>query len=651
MSKYQKMLSPVKINDVILKSRFYATKALPAFLQGPEIFPADPLIQYYANVARNGAAIVTCHSDMGPNRIKEMRIAQFDITDAGTQNYFSHLADVIHFHNSLASIPAGGRLQRGYNISEITQEQADAINAQGAYNFTPAQEAPVEMIHQMIQETAEKMKLYQSLGFDMCVIHMSYRGSIMACSLAPDLNHRTDQYGGSLENRARIILELCQAIKDVCGKNFLIEAQFSGVDLPGGFTTEDLGKVLCMANGLIDICHLRGYDGSSSHPTGFNSQKDHPFTLDICKQLKASGTTALIAGNGGYQDPELIEQWLEEGYIDMAAMGRTFIADFDYGQKLREGRGEDVIPCIRCNKCHHHVSYYDGPWICSCAVNPVLGIGNRLKSMTDPHPEPKRVAIVGGGPAGLRAAITACDRGHAVTIYEKASELGGQLIQAGTAPFKWPVRDYKEWLIRQVKKRDIDVKLGVEATPELLKNAGYDSIIAANGAVPKVTPIPGADLEHVMTAFSVYGNEDKVRGSVVIIGGSETGVETGIYLAELGHHVTVLTRQNELAHDGNRVHYYEMLRDRWQQSGNFHFILSAKTKKITKSGVFYEDENGNEIELIADTILLSGGMRPLQDEAMALSACAPGFTVVGDCAKPSDLCNATRTGFAAAMRI
>lgn len=263
----------------------------------------------------------------------------------------------------------------------------------------------------------------------------------------------------------------------------------------------------------------------------------------------------------------------------------------------------------------------------------------------------KRVAVIGGGPAGMMAAVTCARRGHRVTLYEKNKVLGGQLVHADHADFKWPLRDFKNYLASQMQKLGVEVQLGCDAVPEEVRAAGYDAVIAAVGAAPRRPDIPGAEASGIWSPLDVFGHADELGRRVVVVGGAETGTETGMYLAKAGKEVTVLTRQEKLAHDATPIHYYEIMQEAWEQLPTFGYITGTKTVAVSPDSVTYLAEDGSRHVLEADSVVLSGGMAPLTDQALAFAACAARFYLVGDCKTPKDVQNAVRTGYAAAVQI
>jgi 2,4-dienoyl-CoA reductase-like NADH-dependent reductase (Old Yellow Enzyme family)/thioredoxin reductase len=656
-NKYHYLLSPLKIGNVVLKNRMIASNALPHFLQGPETFPNDQVISHLANLAKNGAAIVTFAewTDQtqrnAPNEDGK-RFPMYDITDPSIQNYISQLVDAIHFYDAKAALAIRPVAPEGYGVYEKPAfqppEGGEMPEPSIMFNPDPTKELPEELMKEMIEDTVKTAQFYQSLGYDMVSFHMAYRSPILGQFLSPITNQRTDKYGGSMENRARFPLAICQRVKEVCGPDFLIEVLISGEEA-GGNTVADTVAFAKMAEGIIDILQLRAGDGNASHPTGFNSQKKHPLTLHYSQAIKESGAKVLTAPIGGFQDLDLNEEYIATGKADMIAMARAFICDSEYSQKAYEGRGEDVVPCIRCNKCH--VPSMTGPWLSFCSVNPKVGIAHKVNQMIAPPASSKKVAIIGGGPAGMKAALVAAERGHKVTLYERSFCLGGQLRHADFASFKWPLRDFKDYLIRQLGKAGVEVLLSTEATHEIIQAKGYDAVLVAAGAEPIIPDIPGANGSNVWTPISVYGNEKALGEKVVVVGGSNIGTETGMYLAENGHKVTVLTRQEKLAYDATPIHYIEMVRDAWEAMATFSYITRATTTAISAGKVTYTDADGKEKTIEADSVVVSAGLRPRHDEALKFYGSAERFSIIGDCRAIGNVHECTRSAFAAASLI
>ena len=675
MLKYSNLLRPLVVRNFTLKNRMESANSLPRFLQGPEKYPAGSVITHYANRAKSGAAIVTC---MGINDFNEDKhcpmemdgghFPDFDLYNPQCQNYLTQLAGAIHFYGSIACMGffvASNKypiLCKKHPMDEGTLEFIQLDNPMGPFpGSTPEQveefyndvRAKVvalseETMEQVAESYAQQCRILKFLGFDMASIHMCYRSQMPARFLSPVTNHRTDQFGGSLENRARFPLMVLRKIREEVGPNFLIELLISGEeDDFGGYTLDDTVEFLRMCEPYVDIAQIRASDADPNHPTNYNPEET-PF-LRQAEYIKKQGVNMLIASVGGWHNPETAERALAEGKIDLVSMARAWVSNPDYGRLVYEGRSDDIVPCLRCNKCHGRGP--NDPFVSVCSVNPKLGIEHRLSTLIrEPGPS-KRVAVVGGGPAGMKAAIDLCDRGHKVVLFEASGHLGGAIHHANYVDFKWTLRDFEHYLIHQVEKRDIEVRLNIRAVPELVAAEGFDVVIAALGAEPAKPPIPGIDGENVCFAMEALLHPEALGKNVVVIGGGEAGVECGMNLAKKGHEVTVLEMRPMLAMDSTMIHFRSMFEEAWKTIPNFHGITNARVTGITAEGVAYVDEAGTEQVLPAASVVISAGMKAKREEALAFYNAADGFELIGDCRTPATVQQAMRAAFAAASQI
>ena len=650
--QFQYLLSPIQIGSHILKSRMIAPQALPHYLQGSEPYPSEAIIHHVSNIAKNGAAIVAFGAWDDTDQRKAGGTAShfpmFDYSDPSNETYVCKLVDCIHFYDSLASIYL-------MPLEMPNFQPKPSMDKPFPMWFSPVEkvsEITQTMMQDMIDLAVKKALYFQQLGFDMISLQMSYREFMhigLSKFFSPLTNDRTDEYGGDAVGRGKLALDVCRAIKAACGKDFLIDLWIAGEEEPGGITAEDTVSFAKAAEGIVDILQIRGGNINPVHPTGFNSCESEPITLHVAKKVKESGAKLVVAAAGGYGNPRYNERFIAEGMLDMVAIGRQFICDSNYGIKIYEDRPEDIVPCQRCAKCH--VPYEKGPWIFVCSGNPTMGIADRLDKMVSPAVCPKKVAVVGGGIAGMEATLEASRRGHRVTLYEKSSQLGGQLLHADYPEFKWPLRNFKDYMIRQVLKANITLKLGTEATPAVIAAEGYDAVIVAIGAEPKNLNIPGADSKKVVMPIAVYGHEEELGKNIVVVGGGEIGAETGLYLAECGHHVTLLTRQDRVAPDATCTHYREMFEERWLREKNFHFFTNVQIESVTDTGVIYRDKAGALCELPADNVVISGGRASDTEFALSFYGSANEFFLVGDCKTPGNVQKCMRMAYAAATRL
>lgn len=658
---YPHLLQPIRVGKFILKNRMQSSNSLPHFSQGPEEYPADATIAHFLGRARTGAAFVTMagvddminHPEF-PDTLDISHFPEFDMRNAKCQNYMVELVEAMHGVGSLVSgsLFSANRTYRYENekgeVEFVDANPKEMVIEGATAMMTPSigDDIPAENLVKIAKSYGQRTALYKKLGFDAVTIHMSYRAQLPSQLLSPLSNRRTDEYGGSFENRARFALMMLQEIKKVAGDDMLIEIQFSGVEPEGGYTQEEGIQFLRLAEPYIDIVQVRSAEGDPNHPIPFELNPT-PF-LDLAARVKAEGLNMLVSNVGGYFDPELADQAIAEGKLDLVAMARAWISNPDYGELVYEGRKEDIVPCLRCNKCHGRGKRDILTTVCS--VNPKFGFEAVDRYLVTPVRARKNIAVIGGGPGGMRTALFLADRGHTVTIFEAESELGGAIRHADYVDFKWTLRDYKDYLIRQVAKKGIHVVLNTRVTPEMVEDR-YDAVIAAVGAQPVIPRIPGADGANVTVATDAIMNSEKIGKTVVIIGGGEVGVETGMFLAQKGREVTVIEMRDELAADTTFMHYRSMFQAAWEAIPSFHFILNASAKEIGPDGVTYTDADGSDHKLPADSVVLSVGMRAKSDEALSFYGAAPWFYMVGDCKQPGTIQTTNRSAYATAMSI
>ncbi len=658
-SAYPHLLQPLKIGKFILKNRMQSSNSLPHFSQGPEPYPADTLINHFMGRARTGAAFVTlaCMEDTLdppplPYNVDVPHFPNFNIRDAQCQNYITEFIEGMHAVGSLVSgslFSATGKFRyenENREVEIILSNKKPGGKGMVMGNPFVDDDLTAEELAKIAKSYGQRTKIYKDLGFDAVTIHLSYRAQLISQFLSPLCNRRTDEFGGCLENRARFPLMVLEEIKKVTGNDMLIEIQFSGEEPEGGYSFEEGIEFLRMAEKYIDIVQVRSAEGDPNHPIPFELNPV-PF-LDMAARVKAQGLDMVVSNVGGYFHPDIAEKAIAEGKVDLVAMARAWISNPDYGDLLVQDRAEDIVPCLRCNKCHGRGKHDILTTVCS--VNPKFGFEAVDRYVGIPSQGGKKVAVIGGGPGGMRTALYLADRGHDVTIYEAEDKLGGAIKHADYIPFKWTLKDYKDYLIAQLDKKGVKVILNTKATPELLGDE-YDAVVAAVGAEPIVPRIPGADGANVTVATDAIMNSDKIGKHVVVIGGGEVGVETGMFLAQNGREVTVIEMRGELAADSTFIHYRSMFQAAWEAIPSFHFVLNATAKEIGADGVTYTDKDGVDHTIPADSVVLSVGMRSKSDEALSFYGVGKEFFMVGDCKKPGTIQTTNRSAYGAAMNI
>ncbi len=638
--RYPHILTPLKVGRHVLKNRLLGTKSASRQLQGPEKYPAEATVKYYEHCAKNGAALVCVAMGSYPDKDGRMSpMSLCDMSDWDVHSCYMQITDRIHAYGSLASASLQDVEPHHVSICHLSDAEWDAIPKTGDYsrNFENKPGISTEEIHALVAEFARQAREFKRLGFDAVTVYMSYRGCILANALSPVLNRRTDEYGGSFENRVRLPLEVFKAIKDACGKDFLIECQVSATEEAPGYDFEEFLRFAELAQEYVDIFQIRAWEGALNHGNGYNTEEHEPYMIQFAEGMKKRGIRAVISPVGVFQNLDDIERFIAEGKCDTVSMARAFICDPEYAVKLQEGRGEDVVPCLRCNMCHGG----------RCRVNPRHGLEHVMDGMFPAQAaKSRKVAVVGGGPAGIIAALTAAKRGHDVTLFEKTEKLGGQLSHVDYMPFKWPLRNYRDWLLDQIGKSSVKVVLGEEATAEVLEAAGFEAVIAACGA-KGVKPEAVKGAEKAILPMDALGN-DNLGKRVVVVGGGEIGFETGLALALTGRKVTVLSRRRRFPCD---MHTRKAYIDYMNSLPGFEYRTECHTTEIGEGYAVYETKTGESVRVECDDVVFAGGREGELDSAVALASAVPVSHIVGDARKPASIAEAVYAAYTAAMQL
>ncbi|MCL2197641.1 MAG: FAD-dependent oxidoreductase [Defluviitaleaceae bacterium] len=513
-----------------------------------------------------------------------------------------------------------------------------------------------EQIKEQIDVLCDDCIKAKDFGFDMIMLHLAH-DSLHSIFMSPGWNKRIDEYGGSLENRMRLGKEIITRVREAVGADFPVMARFSRhLMVEESFSEDDMMAFIHEVYPYLDIVNISaGADcvgGVSVEQyranTHVNPQALDPrfYNLEFCERVKRElGDKVVVAIVGAVGDPAMCEKYLSEGRFDMVMMARQLTADPYWPKKALEGRDEDIVPCIRCSHCYHIATIHENM---QCAVNPRFRRENRVPLSLAPSSEPQKVVVIGGGPAGMNAALTAFKRGHNVILLEKENEPGGQMHHTKYDKFKNDIRMYQDYLIAQLGKTAVDVRLGIDASHDYVRELNPDHIIIAVGADFTTPPIKG--IEFSKEATSIYPSITDIRKKTVIIGGGTIGSEIALQLAQNGCDVTLIEKGSTLAQTATWL-YRHSLYGHIEKCKSLHMQLNSSVKEIKADGVSYVDTNGKETFAEAELILHATGMASRKELAFSFYGITPNTSVVGDCDKVGNINHAINDSYFVAASI
>ena len=646
-NKYPHLFQPIILGGTLFRNRIFA--APTGFMDSNRFgeLPSEA-IAYYERKAKGGAASV-CIGDLTVDS-KLGRIAK-DVPIDDPHNFvmFNRITNAVRNQGAVCSAELCHAGMFAARSSGITGEASRGL----AYSpiecvkdgriILPMTE---EMIWDAIGKFAAAADYAKRAGFGMVTLHGGH-GWLLTQFMSPQINTRTDKWGGpSIENRSRFAIEVCKAIRKVCGPNFPIEYRFSGSEVcEGGYGIEEGIAFAKQLEGYCDLLHVSAGNHESeaftvTSPDMFMADGVNvKYAAEIKKHVKTP-----VATVGALDDPALMEEIIASGQADVVEIARGLICDPDLPVKVRTGRENDVRKCMRCLSCFSSIMS-NGQFY--CAINPEAG--RELESRYEiPPAQSKKVLVAGGGIAGMEAALTCAKRGHHVILCEKTGRLGGALRCEEKVPFKVHLSEYLDQQERKIAESGIEVRLNTEVTPEYAASVQADVIIAALGARPVKPCIPGIDNSNVMSAEEAYVAAEKTGQRVVILGAGLVGVELAIFLAWQGKTVDIVEMTDHM-NDGGHVHHMRGVKMQLKQH-NIGVHLSTKAEEITAHGVRCTTPEGERF-FEADSVLYAVGQRPLRDEGMALNECAPEFYQIADCVASKDIMNATSVAYSIARNI
>lgn len=644
------LLAPLQIGDVVYRNHMFCAPTGHT----DDIAPGQPStdgLMAFERIAMGGAATVS---------EGEVIIDHTEFTDGkwprdivNMQNYnYARMADAVKRHGAVPTMElcfsgsGPSKPSMGMFLASGRVLEGPCDMERNADGF-PVKAMTEERILEVIRDFGIGALAAKRSGFPMVSIHAAHSRAFQHW-FSPQENRRTDQWGGdSAENRCRFAVMAIDEIHRVCGRGFPVEIRISGTEiLPGGYDVDEGCRIAEQLDGHADIISVSVSALDTMHPTSFSRTHLSMFYpgghhAEVSAEIKKHVKKSLVAVAGGFSDPYLMEEVLATGKADIICMARQLNCDPDLPNKVRAGRPEEIRKCMRCLTCFSQTVAH-GDML--CALNPEAQ-RNRENYYALPKARKLRVAVAGGGIAGMEAALTASENGHEVILFEKTGELGGTLLCERDVPFKKELHDYIEQQKRRLLRSGVDVRLHTPFTRDLALELKPDAVICAIGADTVKPPIPGIDAPNVYSAVEVFRDPGLARGKLLILGAGLAGTELAIYLKGLGKDAQIVEMGGAINNGGNSCHGLAVLDMLLQKEIPLH--LNTRAVEITAEGVRCQAPEG-EVFYPADTVIYAAGMKPRREEALALWDTAKAFHLVGDCRESSTILNATGTAHTAA---
>lgn len=637
------ILQPIEVGGQTFKNRIMFPPLTTGYEKNGMISEQD--MGFYTRLAKGGVGYIVL-GDVAPINSFSPTPKLFDDSQIPA---FKALADSVHAYGTKLGVQL---FHPEYDVDAINslfmQKKFDEMRQRLHHDmmfFTD--EVSEEMLMAIIDKMCACAVRAQKAGVDVIQIHGD---RLNGCLCSTRMNHRTDKFGGSLENRVRFARMLTRAIRKAV-PDMVIDYKLSIVTPQRGKGGIDEADAVQFAQWLVedgvDMFHVAqaNHTGNMADTIPPMGVQPYGFFVKIAGDIKKA-VNVPVSAVGRIVDAEMAARVIESGMADMVAMGRPLLADPDWGTKIAAGKACDIRRCISCNKgCTDAIQNRQ---FLSCVLNAENGYENTRS--IQPAAQKKKIAVLGGGPAGLEAARVAALRGHDVTLFEKTTTLGGQLNIACVPPRKEEMRRAAQDLIHAVCNAGVHLCMGQTRTAEQLKDAGFEAVINAVGAHSAAPRIPGIDSVNVADAWKVLAGEQQVYGTVAVIGGGMVGCETAEYLAARGCKVSVIEMMDKIA-AGESTTILPTLLENYKTYGVEQYP-SHKVKEFRMDAVVCENKDGTEVTIPCDYIVLAMGARSNEFDAAALEAASIPVYSIGDAAgKAADISNAIRTGYDTACQL
>ena len=645
--KYPHLCAPITLGRTTFRNRMFS-----APMGGTDI-ANDGCIgpkstAFYELRGKGGAAAVTVSECMVHPATDGSHAYHLDESILNSLACATYTADAIRRHGAIPSLELShsGMFAGTYMTDKSKQKSlhqwgpCDTTRADGV----PVKALTVEMIHEITAAYAHVAGLARRAGFELLMIHGGH-GWLLNQFLSPLFNHRTDEYGGSLENRCRFAVEVLRAVREAVGPFFPIEFRMSGAEfVEGGYDIDEGVRIARMIEPYVDLIHVSAGTYQKTfgitHPSMFT---EHGRNVFLAAEIKKH-VSKPVATIGGLNDPAQMEEIIASGKADVIYMARALLADPFLPNKVMANRDEDIVHCLRCFTC---MAERAATSTRRCTVNPLIG-RECEGDVVYPAPVKKKVLVAGGGPGGLYAAWTAARRGHQVILCEKEGQLGGILKSEQALPFKHEMYELAGTYTKFARDAGVEIRLNTEVTRAYVEKEAPDALIIAVGSEPLVPPIPGLDGGNVVIVNNYYLEKDKVGDEVVVMGGGLAGCECAIHLGMEGRKVHLVEMRDTLAPDAN-VRHRPLLLAEIDKYVTVHTSHSAL--RVTPEGVICAKEDGQEVLIPGASVICALGQRSRTAAVNDLNGSAPFVRVIGDASRVSTITNAVYWGYHAALDI
>jgi len=638
---FDMLLGPGIIGKVETRNRIVLSPMVRNYAT-PEGFVTRQLIDHYASLARGGIGLIIVEATFVERSGKGF-YQQLGIHDNRCITGLNELVDAVKEYGSRVSI----QLHHAGRQTDIATSGM-AVVAPSPIPCPVSEGSPKELtigeINKLVEAFAQAARRAKQAGFDAVELHGAH-GYLVNQFLSPNTNQRTDKYGGNLEGRATFLLEIISRTRELVGKDFAVTARINADDyVAGGMTItecQELARILEKVG--IDALNITAgtyecmLDDRITSPFGMiSTYAPRGQLIALAEQVKEVVNIPIITV--GAITPEIGEKALRDGKADFIAMGRALIADPGLATKLRTGARRDIRPCIRCNEMC--IGRLQSGLSVRCSVNAETSFESYPLLPTQKR---KKILVIGGGPAGMEAARVSALRGHDVVLYEKCEELGGHLIEATVPSFKEDLRDYREWLIRQIKGLGIDIKTGQVITRNVVSDINPDVVIIATGSRQSLPDIPGIDKPVVKTSIDIMLGKAKPGNRNMIVGGGAIGCEMALYLALSGKKSIIVEMLPELAADVPGMAKGALLTA--LSDNQIDSLTNTRIIEIIDTGVIAINQNQNKLNLTGDRIIMAMGLVSQTELYEELKDIVSEIYLIGDCFEPRKVGEATRDGF------